>query len=105
MATRAKGRGSKASKPPAKSAVEQQLEGLEAIAERLGVAVSYESMSGIVAGSGGLCRVKGTYRIIIDRRVQPRDRVQILGEALRRFDLSTIELADDVRELLLPLTA
>ena len=106
MATRAKGRSSKTSKAaPGKSPIERQLEGLEALAAELGVAVSYESMTGIVAGSGGLCRVKGSYRIIIDRRLQPRDRVQVLGDALRRFDLGAVELSDDVRPLLLPLTA
>ena len=108
MATRAKGRGSKTSKSSkagGPSPTERQLEQLEAVAETLGVTVSYESMTGIVAGSGGLCRVKGSYRIIIDRRLQPRERLQMLSEALRRFDLSATELPDTVRELLLPLTA
>jgi hypothetical protein len=110
MVTRPSKRASKASKASSSansstSEVERQLAGLEALASELGVAVNYEAMGGLVSGSGGLCRVKGSYRVIIDKRLPPRDRVQVLSEALGRFDLQAFELADEIRPLLLPLTA
>lgn len=57
------------------------LEQLETTAERLGVKVSYEQLAASV-GHGGLCRVKGQYRVIIDKRATPQERVMTLGAAL-----------------------
>lgn len=57
------------------------LEQLEATAERIGVKVSYEQLAASV-GHGGLCRVKGQYRIIIDKRATPGERVTTLATAL-----------------------
>jgi hypothetical protein len=79
---------------------QQQLEELERVAEVLHVKVSYEPMAGLVQGTGGLCKVKGEYRVIIDRRLKPSERVSILADALRRFDTSGITLADAVRRML-----
>lgn len=80
--------------------VAEQLEELERLAEQLGVRVSYEPMAGLVQNTGGLCRVKGEYRVIIDRRLKPPERVQILGDALARFDLSGIEISEATRALI-----
>lgn len=84
--------------------VQQQLEVLERLAEALDVRVSYEPMAGLVQGTGGLCRVRGEYRIIIDRRLKPPERVQIMVDALRRFDTHHLELEIDpeVQMLLTP---
>jgi hypothetical protein len=57
------------------------LELLETCAEGLGVRVSYEQL-GASVGHGGLCRVKGVYRVIIDRRATPGERVATLATAL-----------------------
>lgn len=67
--------------------IKAQLEEVEALAERMGVGLSYDAMSGLVQGIGGLCRVRGAYRIIIDRRLKPPERLQIIIEALARFEL------------------
>lgn len=80
--------------------VQQQLEALERLAESLAIQVSYEPMAGLVQRTGGLCRVRGKYRVIIDRRLKPPDRVQILAEALRRFDLSEQSYASELQPLL-----
>jgi hypothetical protein len=77
-----------------------QLQELEHLAERLDVKVSYEPMAGLVQGVGGLCRVKGRYRIIVDRRLKPPERVQIVAHALRRFDTEAHFVSPQVRELL-----
>ncbi|MCX4245858.1 hypothetical protein [Paraliomyxa miuraensis] len=85
--------------------VQQQLEALERLAEALSVRVSYEPMAGLVQNTGGLCRVRGEYRVIIDRRLKPPERVQILLDALRRFDTHHLAVEPEVRELLTPTRA
>jgi len=70
------------------------LDTLEDAATRLGVRVSYESLLATV-GHGGLCRVRGEYRVIIDRRATPEERVVTLAGALARLDLAPLAPADD----------
>ena len=80
------------------------LERLEAAAEQLGVKVSYEqiatSVGATALGKGGLCRVKGQFRVIIDKRATASERVTTLATALARFEpqIAGLELADEVRE-------
>ena len=79
------------------------LEHLEAAAEQLGVKVSYEALStalGSSVGRGGLCRVKGQFRVIIDKRATASERVATLATALGRFDHAALELPAPVREAL-----
>jgi hypothetical protein len=57
------------------------LELLEAAAEQLRVRVSYEPLQTTVV-HGGLCRVKGEYRIIVDKRASAEERVTTLAAAL-----------------------
>ena len=78
------------------------LERLEAAAEQLGVKVSYEqiatSVGATALGKGGLCRVKGQFRVIIDKRASAAERVTTLANALSRFDTAPLELEGAVRE-------
>jgi len=84
---------------------EALLELLEATAEKLKVRVSYESLQTSVV-HGGLCRVKGEYRIIVDKRASAEERVTTLATALAqvtkqtKVDISTLELSPKVREVL-----
>ena len=57
------------------------LEHLEQAADRLGIRVSYEQLQSSVV-TGGLCKVKGAYRVIIDKRASPEERVGTLATAL-----------------------
>ena len=71
------------------------LELLESAAEQLKVRVSYEPLQTSVV-HGGLCRVKGEYRIIVDKRASAEERINTLAAALvklRRLGLVTIELS------------
>lgn len=83
------------------------LEALQALADQLSVAVCYETMGAGVSGTGGMCRVRGQYRVIIDRRLGTRERVQILSTALARFDLEAagLDIAESLRPLLRPVPA
>jgi hypothetical protein len=77
------------------------LELLENAADQLGIRVSYESLqTSAVVGHGGLCKVKGEFRIIVDRRATSEERVVTVATALSRFDTSELELAEKVREVL-----
>jgi hypothetical protein len=74
------------------------LDELEAAAAKLAVRVSYEALSATV-GHGGLCRVKGQYRIIVDRRATVQERVTTLAESLAALDTSNVFLSPRVREM------
>ncbi|HTM21176.1 MAG TPA: hypothetical protein VL172_11725 [Kofleriaceae bacterium] len=74
------------------------LEELEAAATALAVKVSYEGLTASV-GSGGLCRVKGQYRVIIDKRATAEERCSILAGALAGFDTEPLAMSAKTREL------
>lgn len=75
------------------------LEILEGVAQELSIKVSYESLQSSV-GNGGLCRVKGVYRVIIDKRATSEERVTTLASALAGFDTTALALPKAARELL-----
>lgn len=77
----------------------EQLSALEELAQSLSVRVSYEPF-GASTRVGGLCKVRGEYRIILDRRLQPRDRAAVLASQLRRFAPDTSVLPGPVQALL-----
>ena len=80
--------------------VQKQLAELEELARSLRVRVCYDAMSGPVQGGGGLCKVRGEFRVIIDRRLRPAERLRVLAEALRGFDTEGYFVSPLVRELL-----
>jgi hypothetical protein len=80
---------------------EQLTEILEAAATQLGVKVHYENMAAMgPTGGGGLCKVKGEWRVIIDKKTAPSERASILADALATMDTEAIFLPPKVRELL-----
>ena len=73
---------------------------LESAAQSLDVKVSYEAIATSVM-RGGLCKVKGQYRIIIDKRLTPEERVNTVAESLARFQWEKLpSMAKEVRSLL-----
>lgn len=78
------------------------LELLEAAADQLGIRVSYDALqtSGVKSWHGGLCRVKGAYRIIVDKRATAEERITTLATAIATFDISELELPQKVRDVL-----
>src|SRR6476660_3959002 len=77
---------------------EQMTETLEQAAAQLGVQVRYDTMTGDAAGGGGLCKVKGTWCVIIDRKTPPAERAAMLIEALVGFDTDSVFLPPQLRE-------
>jgi hypothetical protein len=79
---------------------EQITEALEQAAAQLGVKVRYEAMTGESSGAGGLCRIRGEWTVIMDRKSAPSDRAALLLESLVGFDFDTIYLPPEIREAL-----
>ena len=79
---------------------EQMTEALEQVAVQLGVRVRYETMTGDTAGAGGLCKLKGAWTVIIDRRTPAADRAAMLIDALVGFDTDQVFLPPKLREAL-----
>ncbi len=79
------------------------LQKLEDAATQMRVKVSYEVM-GTSIGHGGLCRVKGEYRAIIDKRASTEERVTTLAGSLSTVltsgRLDTVALNDELRDLI-----
>jgi len=63
---------------------DELLSELSQVASELGVKVSFESLSASV-GLGGLCRVKGQHRIIVDKRAGTDERIATVAESLARL--------------------
>jgi len=72
---------------------------LEEAAKQLDVRVTYEAMTGELGG-GGLCKVKGQWRVIIDKRATPGDRLSILALALSRIPRDGLTLSPAADKLL-----
>ena len=85
---------------------QKQLQELEQLAANLGVRVSYDAMTGLSQGSGGLCKVRGEWRIIMDKRLKAAERMQVISDALRsRFDTEAHFVSPQVRSMLVPLAS
>jgi hypothetical protein len=79
---------------------EQITETLEQAAKQMGVQIRYETMTGEVAGGGGLCKVKGQWCVIIDRKVTAGERAATLTEALAQLDTDSVFLPPEIRDAL-----
>ncbi len=79
--------------------IDDTLRELEAVADKKGIRVNYEALGGEL-GAGGLCKVKGQYRVIIDKRATPGERVTVLAQSLAGFALDDVFVAPEVRELI-----
>jgi len=77
------------------------LEYLEDLAERLDVEIVYERLGEEeFSAGGGLCKVKGVYKIFVDRSESIERRIEILTRALSSFDTEEVYLLPFVREIL-----
>src|SRR5450432_3147955 len=79
---------------------DQITETLEQAAAQLGIRVRYETMTGDTAGGGGLCKVKGEWCVLVDRKTPAAERAALLIEALAGFDTDAVFLPPQLREAL-----
>ena len=86
--------------PRNKENLEGTFEELRTICEKLGVNVQLAELAGEGMSSGGLCKVKGQWRVIVDRRASASERVSVLAKALCGFDLEGLFVSPKVRDLI-----
>ena len=72
---------------------EQITETLEQAASRWASRSVTRRSTGEVSGGGGLCKVKGQWCVIIDRKVAPAERAATLTEALAQLDTDGVPAA------------
>jgi hypothetical protein len=77
---------------------EQLAEALETAATQLGVKVRYDALAPGATAGGGLCKVKGQWLVIIDKKSSPSERASILADALATFDTDAVFLPPKARE-------
>jgi hypothetical protein len=68
---------------------------LEQIAQALSIKVSYDDLK---TTKGGSCRVMETRRIIINKRLQTSEKLNLLARELGNFDLSGLDIPERVRK-------
>ena len=68
---------------------------LEHIAKALSIKVSYEELK---TSKGGSCRVMEANRIIINKRLQNSDKINLLAKELGKFDLGGLDMPDNIRK-------
>jgi hypothetical protein len=74
---------------------------LEELAGRLEIAIRYENVITEESSvSGGLCRLKGEYVLIIHSQAAVEEKIRILLEALKTFPIGDLYVKPVIRELL-----
>ena len=77
------------------------LQHFEDLAEKLGIEIVDEKLGETeFPVKGGLCKVKGTFKIFLDRSESIEARIEILAKALSSFDLENVYLLPYIREVL-----
>ncbi len=76
------------------------LQHLEEIAEKLAIKVHYVNLrKDYYHSKSGLCRVKGEYRIIVDKHIHLSEKIDVLIDALKEFDIDSLYIHPYVRKL------
>jgi hypothetical protein len=78
--------------------IQDTLRELEEVAQKKSIRVSYEQIGGEL-GAGGLCKVKGEHRVIVDKRATDGEKVTVLAQALARFPLDDVFMSEETRAL------
>ncbi|MBM3265131.1 MAG: hypothetical protein FJY97_17155 [candidate division Zixibacteria bacterium] len=72
------------------------LQEMERLAERLAIRVRYAKLD----GDGGLCRYRGVYHLVVNRKLDTKSRIAVIGRALAQCPLDQVFLVPAVRETL-----
>ena len=76
---------------------------LEELAEKFGIEIRYEIIKqdeDLSFVAGGFCLLKGEKVLIINPKATQKDRIRILVEAVKHFDIEQIYIRPVLRELL-----
>jgi hypothetical protein len=72
---------------------------LEELAKKLDVEIRYDRFTGEGTRTGGLCKIRGKWRVIIEKRASPSEKISVLARCLARFDTEQHFLSPPVRQL------
>ncbi len=74
---------------------------LEALAYKLGIVIRhFKFIRDESSGPGGLCRIRGEYVLFIDSQATTKEKIWVIIEALKQFDLGNICVNPLIRGLL-----
>ena len=74
---------------------------MEELAGRLGIEIRYGTIPGEDSHrTGGLCRVKGKYMLIIHSRLTVKEKIGVLIKNLKGFEMDDVYVIPAIRELL-----
>lgn len=74
---------------------------LEDLAFRLDIEIVYEKLREADSSiEGGLCKVKGVYKIFMDPSAPIEAQIEILAQALSSFEIEEVYLLPFIREIL-----
>jgi hypothetical protein len=77
------------------------LQYLEELAFQLGIEIVNERLGGTdVFIEGGLCKVKGTYKIFMDPSTPIQNKIEVLARSLSSFHTENVYLLPFIREIL-----
>ena len=79
------------------------IEQLEELARGFGIEICYEPITleeETINVVGGFCKLRGEQLLIINSNAGARNKIKILVQALRRFDLDKIYIRPAIRDLL-----
>ncbi len=85
---------------------EKILEQLEELAQRLLVKITYDSLrEGNINTRGGLCKVSGNYRILVEKRLTTKEKIDIIANSIARFDINDYYMPPEIRDIIASLSA
>jgi hypothetical protein len=74
---------------------------LEEVARSVGIDIRYDTIKKVETFStGGLCQLRGDYVLIINAQAPLEDKIEMVADAVVRFDLSQVYVKPNVREYL-----
>jgi len=77
------------------------MQDLESLADRLDIVVNSVNLRKYSYGiKSGLCRVNGSYRVILDKHLHLSEKIDVLVDALQEFDVTTDDLDPHLQRLL-----
>lgn len=80
---------------------ENLLQQLEELAERLSIKVTYDSLKeGSINTRGGLCKVSGNYRILVDKRLTAKEKIDVIAGGISKFDISEFYVTPEIRDII-----
>lgn len=78
-----------------------RLEDLQAVAAKLSIAVEFSNLSNNeISIKSGYCKLKNKDMIIVDKTLSPEEQIEIILQALKRFDLENVYIPSWIREYL-----